>query len=83
MPRLSAEALSEAEALAEILQVISANEGMFVSTHLHSDFVVVIFHGCLRQALERLEAHLVSNPAFQQAVSQSGLNHPFLEVPNA
>jgi hypothetical protein len=83
MPRLSAEALSEAEALAEILQVVSAHEGMFVSTHLHSDFVVVIFYGCLRQALERLEAHLASNPAFQQAVSQSGLNHPFSEVPNA
>jgi hypothetical protein len=83
MPRLSAEALSEADALAEILQVISAQEGMFSSTHLHSDFVVVIFHGCLRQALERLEAHLASNPAFQQAVSQSDLNHPFSEVPNA
>jgi hypothetical protein len=83
MPRLSAEALSEAEALAEILQVVSAHEGMFVSTHLHSDFVVVIFHGCLRQALERLEAHLAGNPAFQQAVSRSGLNHPFSEVPNA
>ena len=83
MPRLSAEALSEAEALAEILQVVSAHEGMFVSTHLHSDFVVVIFHGCLRQALERLEAHLANNPAFQQAVSQSGLNNPFSEVPNA
>ena len=83
MPRLSAEALSEAEALAEILQVVSAHEGMFLSTHLHSDFVVVIFYGCLRQALERLDAHLVSNPAFQQAVSQSGLNHPFSEVPNA
>jgi len=83
MPRLSAEALSEADALAEILQVISAQEGMFSSTHLHSDFVVVIFHGCLRQALERLEAHLASNPAFQQAVSQSDLNHPFSEVSNA
>ena len=83
MPRLSAEALSEADALAEILQVISAQEGMFSSTHLHSDFVVVIFHGCLRQALERLEAHLAANPAFQQAVSQSDLNHPFSEVSNA
>ena len=83
MPRLSAEALSEAEALAEILQVVSAHESMFVSPHLHSDFVVVIFHGCLRQALERLEAHLAGNPAFQQAVSQSGLNHPFSEVSNA
>ena len=83
MPRLSAEALSEADALAEILQVISAQEGMFSSTHLHSDFVVVIFHGCLRQALERLEAHLATNPAFQQAVSLSDLNHPFSEVSNA
>jgi hypothetical protein len=79
MPRLSAEALSDADALAEILRVISVQEAMFSSARLHSDFVVVIFYACLRQALERLEAHLDSNPAFQQAVSQSGLNHPFSE----
>lgn len=83
MPRQSAEALSASEALAEILQVMSAQASLFASPHLHSDFVVVIFHGCLRQALERLEAHLASNPAFQQAVSQSGLNLDSLEVSNA
>lgn len=83
MPRLSAEALSEAEALAEVLAVLSAQENLFGSPHLHSDFVVVIFYGCLRQAMERLETHLASNPAFQLAVSQSGLNHHFLEVSNA
>ena len=83
MPRLSAEALSEAEALAEVLSVVSAQENLFNSQHLHSDFVVVIFYASLRQAVERLEAHLASNPAFQQAVSHCGLDQLFSEVPHA
>ena len=83
MPRLSAEALSEAEALAEVLSVVSAQENLFNSQHLHSDFVVVIFYACLRQAIERLEAHLASNPAFQQAVAHCGLDQLFSEVPHA
>ncbi len=83
MPRLSAEALCEAEALSGVLQVVSAQESLFVSPHLNSDFVLVIFHACLKQTLERLEAKTAGNPAFQQAVSQSGLSYSNLEVSNA
>lgn len=83
MPRLSAEALCEAEALSGVLQVVSAQESLFTSPHLNADFVLVIFHACLKQALERLEAKTAGNPAFQQAVSQSGLSYSNLEVSNA
>jgi len=83
MPRLSAEALCEAEALSGVLQVVSAQESLFVSPHLNADFVLVIFHACLKQALERLESKTAGNPAFQQAVSQSGLSYSNLEVSNA
>lgn len=83
MPRVAAEALGGSEALAGILQVQAAHEALFASPHLHSDFVLVIFHACLKQAAERLDARLAENPAFQQAVSQSGANYPSLEVSNA
>jgi hypothetical protein len=83
MPRVSAEALGQAEALSGTLQVVSALEAVFASPHLNSDFVLVIFHACLKQALKRLDTKLAKNPAFQQAVSQSGFNHQSTEVSNA
>ena len=82
MLRMSAEALSEAEALAGILQIVSAHTGQFNSRHMHSDFVLVIFHACLKQALQRLEDTLAENPAFQHAISQSNSAHQSLEVSN-
>jgi hypothetical protein len=83
MPRVSAEALCEAEALSDVLQVVSAHESLFASPHLNSDFVLVVFNACLRQALERLEKKLAENPACQQAVAKSGINFSSLEVSNA
>jgi hypothetical protein len=83
MPRISAEALSDAEALEGVLQVISAQETLFKSSHLNADFVLVLFHACLKQALERLEKKLAENPALQKAISQSNLYSPSLEVSNA
>ena len=65
------------------MQVVSAQDALFASPHLNSDFVLVIFHACLKQALERLEAKTAENPAIQQAVSNSGLHHSKLEVSNA
>lgn len=83
MPRLSAEALSQAEPLEAVLHVLSALESLFRSPHLNADFVVVIFQACLSHSMVRLEAHLASNPAFQQALAQSGLNSNLMEVTNA
>jgi hypothetical protein len=83
MPRLSAEALCEAEALSSVLQVVSAQENLFASPHLNADFVLVIFHACLKQALERLEDKLAENPAFGQAISKNNLTTHSTEVSNA
>ncbi len=83
MPRVSAEALADSEALSGVLQVVAAHEAFFASPHLNSDFVLVVFTACLRQAKERLEKILAENPACQQAVSQSSLNYPSTEVSNA
>lgn len=83
MPRVSAEALGQAEALSGVLQVVSALESLLASPHLNSDFVLVIFHACLKQALERLEGKLAENPTFGQAVSKNNLTTHFTEVSNA
>ncbi len=83
MNRISANALCESEALAGVLQIVSALESMFASPHLNSDFVLVIFHACLKQALKHMNTKLAENPAFQQAVSQSGFDHHYTEVSNA
>ena len=83
MPRVSAEALGQAEALSGVLQIVSAIEVLFASPHLHSDFVLVIFHACLKQALERLDGKLAENPAFQQAISKNNLTTHSTEVSNA
>ena len=83
MNRISANALCESEALAGVLQVVSALESLFASPHLHSDFVLVIFHACLKQALERLDQKLAENPAFGQAISKNNLTTHSTEVSNA
>jgi hypothetical protein len=82
MPRGSAEALGEADALSNVLQTVSAHEALFNSPHLNSDFVLVIFHACLKQALERLDNKLAENPTCLQAIAQSG-NQQSTEVSNA
>jgi len=83
MPRVSAEALGQADALSGVLQVVSALESLFASPHLNSDFVLVVFHACLKQALERLEDKLAENPAFGQAISKNNLTTHSTEVSNA
>ncbi len=83
MNRISANALCESEALTGVLQIVSALESLFASPHLNSDFVLVIFHACLKQALERLDGKLAENPAFQQAVSKNNLTTHSTEVSNA
>jgi hypothetical protein len=83
MPRLSAEALCDSEALSGVLQIVAAHESLFASPHLNSDFVLVVFNACLRQTLERLDTKLAENPVFQQAVAKSGVKFSSLEVSNA
>jgi hypothetical protein len=75
MPRISAEALSAAEALAGVLQVLAAQTALFNSPQLQADFVRVVFHASLQQALKSLEDRF--SIAHRSATSQT------LEVSNA
>jgi hypothetical protein len=77
VPETTLRALCKPRAGCFQAEVISPQENLFASPHLNADFVLVIFHACLKQALERLEAKTA-----QQAVSQSGLPYSNLEISN-
>jgi len=73
MTRLSAEALTEADVLDIAGQTLQAHHQVFQSTHLKTDFVMVILFGLMRQTLERLEEIIQETPALRQAINQSPL----------
>jgi len=73
MTRLSAEALTEADVLEIAGQTLQAHYQVFESSHLKTDFVMVILYGLMRQALERLEEIIQETPALRQAINQSPL----------
>jgi hypothetical protein len=75
MPRISAEALAEAEAMQVAGKVAEALETMFSSRHLKADFVLVVLYALISQSLERLETLIADTPAVQQVLAQSDLSH--------
>ena len=75
MPRLSAEALVEAEAMQVAGEVAQAFGAMFASEHLKADFVLVVLYALVAGALERLETLIADTPAAQQVLAQSDLSH--------
>ena len=75
MPRLSAEALSEAEAMQVAGKVAQAFGAMFGSEHLKADFVLVVLYALVAGTLERLEILIADTPAAQQVLAQSDLTN--------
>jgi hypothetical protein len=73
MTRVSAEALVEADVMEITRQTLQAHHQVFESSHLKTDFVMVILYGLMRQALERLEEVIQDTPALRQAITQSPL----------
>lgn len=73
MPRISAEALSAAEVMDVARQIAQVHQSLFRSTHLRTDFVVMVLYGLVRQTLEHLEEKIEDTPALRQAFSQSNL----------
>jgi hypothetical protein len=68
----AAEALIQSPTLADILPLVSAHRQAFASPHLRSDFVIVILYALLGQAQNQLQQIIAANPAYQQAIRQSG-----------
>ena len=75
MPRLSAEALVEAEAMQVAGGVAQALDDLFNSEHLKADFVLVTLYALVAGALERLETLIADTPAAQKVLAQSDLSH--------
>jgi hypothetical protein len=75
MPRVSAEALAEAEAMQVAEQVAESFEAMFASRHLKADFTLVVVYALVSHSLERLDALIADTPAAQQVLAKSDLPH--------
>jgi hypothetical protein len=73
MPRLSAEALTEAEAMQMVGRLTGSLLQVFASPHIKSDFVMVVLYTLLGDAQERVNALIDDTPAAQTALTQSAL----------
>jgi len=73
MPRMSAEALANADVMGVARTAAQAHHQLFKSNHLRTDFVVMVLYGLMRQSLERLEEVIEQTPALLQAFNQSSL----------
>ncbi len=73
MPRVSAEALVEANVMETTCRTAQVHYDLFQSNHLRTDFVLLVVYGLMRQSLEHLEAIINQSPAIQQAFLQSDL----------
>ncbi|HKJ39863.1 MAG TPA: hypothetical protein VJ972_13880 [Anaerolineales bacterium] len=73
MTRISAESLVEADVMEITWRTLQAHHQVFESSHLKTDFVLVIQYGLMRQSLERLEKIIQETPALRQAITQSPL----------
>lgn len=73
MPRMSAEALANADVMDVARTTAQAHHQLFKSNHLRTDFVVMVLYGLMRQSLESLEEVIEQTPALLQAFNQSSL----------
>ncbi|MBI5841890.1 MAG: hypothetical protein HZB19_17515 [Chloroflexi bacterium] len=73
MPRMSAEALANADVMDVARTAARAHHQLFKSNHLRTDFVVMVLYGLMRQSLESLEEVIEQTPALLQAFNQSSL----------
>lgn len=73
MPRISAEALANSDVMDAARNVAQAHDQLFNSSHLKTDFVMMVLYGLMRQTLERLDEMIQAAPALRQAFDQSHL----------
>ncbi len=71
MPRVSAEALAEADVMQVVRSVAETHQRVFRSNHIKTDFVMLTLHGLMLQTLEQLEEIIEETPALRQAFEQT------------
>ena len=73
MPRVSAEALADAEVMEAVRSVAEIHRQVFKSSHIKTDFIMLVLYGLLRQTLEQLEEIIEETPALRQVFEQGDL----------
>ncbi len=73
MPRVSAEALANADVMETARTIAQAHQQLFKTNHIKTDFVMLTLYGLMRQTLERLEEVIEDTPALRQTFDQGGL----------
>ncbi len=73
MPRISSEALANAQVMDIARATAQVHNALFESAHLRTDFVLAVVYGLLHQTLESLEEIISDTPACQQIITQSSL----------
>ena len=71
MPRVSAEALAEADVMGMVRSVAETHRQIFRSNHIKTDFVMLTLYGLMRKTLERLEEMIEETPALRQAFEKT------------
>ena len=71
MPRVSAEALADADVMQVVRSVAETHQQVFKSSHIKTDFVMLTLYGLMRQTLERLEEIIEETPALRQAFEKT------------
>ncbi|MBV6391203.1 MAG: hypothetical protein KPEEDBHJ_00411 [Anaerolineales bacterium] len=71
MPRVSAEALADADVMQVVRSVAETHQQVFKSNHIKTDFVMLTLYGLVHQALERLEEIIEETPALRQAFEKN------------
>ena len=71
MPRVSAEALADADVMQIVRSVAEKHQQVFKSNHVKTDFVMLTLYGLMRQTLERLEEMIEETPALRQAFEKT------------
>jgi len=61
MPRVSAEALANADVMQTVRSVAEIHLQVFKSSHIKTDFIMLVLYGLMRQTLEQLEEIIEEN----------------------
>jgi hypothetical protein len=73
MPRMSVEALAEADVMQIVRTIAQTHQQVFKSNHIQTDFVMLTVYGLMRQTLEQIEELIENSPALRQAFEQGHL----------
>jgi hypothetical protein len=73
MPRVSAEALADADVMQIVRTIAQTHQQLFRSNHIQTDFVMLTLYGLMRQTLEQMEELIENTPALRQAFEQGHL----------